>query len=62
MFILQSLPVKIRDEVNENIEGYNNYPLNYSRDAQKKIMNAINRTYDKYRHNNFSQMFEIIKD
>jgi hypothetical protein len=63
IFILQSLPVKTRDEVNENIERNNNYPLSYSREAQKKILNAINRTADQFRQGKgkFKQA-EILKD
>jgi hypothetical protein len=66
MFILQSLPVKTRDEVNENIEYFksNNYTphLGDSREAQKKILSAINRTYDKFRQGKLSGTAAIIKD
>jgi hypothetical protein len=66
MCILQNLPIKIKDEVNENIECYNksnNCPLSLSdsREAQKKILNAINRTDDKFRQGKFPTD-EIFKD
>jgi hypothetical protein len=66
MFILQSLPVKIRETVNENIEGIikNDIYIHpyYSRHAQKKILNAINRTYDKYKQGKYSDKLEVLKD
>jgi hypothetical protein len=67
IFILQNLPVKTRDEVNENIECFMKsnqyYPsLRTSREVQKKILNAINRTYDKFRQGKLSGAAEILKD
>jgi hypothetical protein len=63
MFILQSLPVKTRDEVNENIGIYDNARLSYSREAQQKILDAINRTYDKFRQGKIPKLaVEVLKD
>jgi hypothetical protein len=61
IFILQNLPVKTRDEVNKCIESYDNIPLSYSREAQNKIMDAINRIYDKFRLGKFSKNYEVLK-
>jgi hypothetical protein len=66
-FILQNLPVKIRDEVNENIDCYvkNNLydpTLRTSREAQKKILNAINRTYIKFQQGKLSGAATILSD
>jgi hypothetical protein len=67
ILILQNLPVKTRDEVNENIDCYvkNNLydpTLRTSREAQKKILSAINRTYDKFRQGKLSGAATILKD
>jgi hypothetical protein len=61
-FILQSLPLKTRDEINENIGCYDNVPLSYSREAQKNILNAINRTYDKVRQGKLAGLTGVLVD
>jgi hypothetical protein len=67
MFILQNLPVKTRDEVNENLDNYNkssNCPMNfkYSRKAQEKMMVAINRTYNKFKQGKLPGMLQVLMD
>ena len=47
MLFMRSLPVKTADEVNDNIENTHFFSSRDSREAQQKILNAINRTYDK---------------
>jgi flagellar motor switch protein FliG len=47
MLFMQSLPIKIADEVNDNIESTHFFSSSDSLKAQQKILNAINRTYDK---------------
>jgi hypothetical protein len=53
--IMQSLPTKFTDEINEYIEHSDKYrtdliSLSESRKAQQKIINAVNITYCKYKH------------
>jgi hypothetical protein len=47
MLFMQSLPIKTADEVNDNIESTHFFSPSDSLKAQQKILNAINRTYDK---------------
>jgi hypothetical protein len=60
MLFMQSLPVKIADEVNDNIENTHFFSSRDSYEAQQKILNAINKTYDKDKHK--YQGAEVIKD
>jgi len=53
--IMQSLPTKFTDEINEDIEHSDKYRTDFftlsdSRKAQQKIINAVNVTYCKYKH------------
>jgi hypothetical protein len=53
--IMQSLPTKFTDEINEYIEHSDKYTIDLislsdSRKAQQKIINAVNITYCKYKH------------
>lgn len=54
--IMQSLPTKFTDEINEYIEDSDKYRTDFctlsdSRKAQQRIINAVNITYCKYKHN-----------
>jgi hypothetical protein len=53
--IMQSLPVKTTDKINEKIEQSDNYsiPLSASRRAQQKIIDAVNKTAKKFKQENF---------
>jgi hypothetical protein len=56
--IMQSLPVKITDEINDIIENsdksYTDIScLSASRKAQQRILNTINKTADKYRQGKY---------
>ena len=51
---MQSLPTKTTDEINERIEQSDKYPIDLfslddTRKAQQRIINAINKTVDKFR-------------
>jgi hypothetical protein len=65
MLIMQSLPTKITDKINEIIEDSDKnyadlFSLNETRQAQKRILKAINKTANKSRHGKFG--YEILKD
>jgi hypothetical protein len=60
MLFMQSLPIKTADEVNEDIEGTHFFSSRDSYEAQQKILNAINRTYDKDKKK--YRGAEVIKD
>jgi hypothetical protein len=64
--LMQTLPVKTTDAINESIEHSDDMNINYfsnpkeTRRAQQKIINAINKTAEKFRR---KKVFgEIIKD
>jgi len=57
---MQSIPIKTADEVNDHIESTHFFSSRDSHKAQQKILNAINRTYDKDKHK--YQGAEVIKD
>jgi hypothetical protein len=64
MLIMQCLPTKTTDEINYIIENsdksYNDIiPLYQTRDAQKRILNAVNKMGDKYRQGKYG--LELIK-
>jgi len=53
MLIMQSLPVKTADEINDMIEHSDKhyidlFPLSQTREAQQRILNPINKTVDKF--------------
>ena len=58
MLIIQSLPVKTRDEINERIEqsdkdSTDHFSLSDSRKAQQRIINTINKTVDKFKRSGY---------
>jgi len=64
--IMQSLPTKITDEINERIEYFckhdsDSFSLTETRNAQQKILDAINRNIRKYEKEDFST-FAVVKD
>ena len=66
MLIMQSLPTKTTDEINERIEQSDKNPtdlfsLSDSHKAQQRIINAINKTIDKLKRDKFFDE-EILKD
>ena len=68
--LMQSLPTKFTDEINEDIEYSDKYRTDFctlgdSRKAQQKIINAVNVTYGKYKHKRGIFKYksaEVIKD
>jgi len=65
MLIMQSLPTKTTDEINEKIDQsvkYNTdlYTLRDSRKAQQQIIDAVNKTFEKYKRDNVSE-FQVFK-
>jgi len=62
MLIMRCLPVKTTDEINERIEQSNDlFFLSDSRKAQERIINAINKTVDKFKPDKIFDI-EILKD
>jgi len=62
MLIMRCLTVKTTDESNERIEQSNYlFYLSDSRKAQERIINAINKTVDKYKRSKFFDE-EVLKD
>jgi flagellar motor switch protein FliG len=63
MLFLQCLSAKTADEVNERIEHTNYFSSSDSRKAQQKIINAVNRTADKFKQGKGKySLAEVLKD
>ena len=63
MFVMQSLPIKITDEINELIDYSYKYnddlcTLGESRKAQQRIIDAINKIAEKYRQGKIFNFFK----
>jgi len=64
---MQSLPTKTTDDINDMIEHSDKYntdliQLYQIREAQQRILNAINKTAVKYRQGKLAHGKEILKD
>ena len=60
MLLMQSLPTKSTDEINESIEKSDKYntdltSLNYTRKAQQRIIDAVNKIACKFRRGEYTQ-------
>jgi len=65
--IMQSLPTKTTDDINDMIENSDKYNtalilLYQIREAQQRILNAINKTAVKYRQGKLAHGKEVLKD
>jgi len=65
MLIMQSIPTKITDEINELIEesdknNFDCFSLREIRQTQQRILNAINRTFIKFKQGKYGE--PILKD
>ena len=67
MLIMQNLPTKTTDAINEIIENSDKdyrdfFSLNESRRAQEQIINAVNKAADKFKKDEESSMYAVVKD